>query len=73
MLYKEIIAVCSQIHTKPINAMTGQNVVFVDVKPYGTYSDHWALEGQINAHREELDVFMFLHKYKTSKFQRKWY
>jgi len=61
MLYREIIAVCSQIHTKHVNALTGQNVVFVGVKPGGTYSDHWASEGQINAHREELDVFMFLH------------
>jgi len=26
MLYKEIIAVCSQIHTKHINALCGQNV-----------------------------------------------
>jgi len=26
MLYSEIIAVCSQIHTKPINTLCGQNV-----------------------------------------------
>jgi hypothetical protein len=26
MLYKEIIAVCSQIHTKHINKLCGQNV-----------------------------------------------
>src|SRR5215510_1564376 len=26
MLYREIIAVCSQIHTKHINTMCGQNV-----------------------------------------------
>ena len=26
MLYREIIAVCSQIHTKPINTLCGQNV-----------------------------------------------
>jgi hypothetical protein len=26
MLYSEIIAVCSQIHTKHINALCGQNV-----------------------------------------------
>jgi hypothetical protein len=45
MLYREIIAVCSEIHTKHINALCGQNVEFVNVKPGGTYSDHWALEG----------------------------
>ena len=26
MLYREIIAVCSQIHTKDINTLCGQNV-----------------------------------------------
>ena len=29
MLYREIIAVCSQIHTKHINTLCGQNVVFL--------------------------------------------
>ena len=28
MLYREIMAVCSQIHTKHINAVCGQNVDF---------------------------------------------
>ena len=41
MLYREIMAVCSEIHTKHINTLCGQNVEFVDVKPGGTYSDHW--------------------------------
>jgi len=44
MLYREVIAVCSQIHTKHINTPCGQNVEFI-VKPGGTYSDHWALKG----------------------------
>jgi len=43
--YREIIAVCSQIHTKHIDTLCGQNVEFVNVKPGGTYSNHWALEG----------------------------
>jgi hypothetical protein len=42
MLYSEIIAVCSEIHTKHINTMCGQNVEFVNVKHSGTYSNHWA-------------------------------
>jgi hypothetical protein len=29
MLYTEIIAVCSEIHTKHINTLCGQNVEFV--------------------------------------------
>ena len=31
MLYREIIAVCSQIHTKHINTLCGQNVELWDV------------------------------------------
>jgi len=52
MLYREIIAVCSEIHTKHINMLCGQNVELLDVKLVvhivttgGTYSDQWALEG----------------------------
>ena len=32
MLYREIIAVCSQIHAKHINTLCGQNVGFLNVK-----------------------------------------
>jgi len=32
MLYREIIAVCSQIHTKQINTLCGQNVGLLNVK-----------------------------------------
>ena len=42
MVYREIIAVCSQIHTKHINTLCGQNTELVNVIG-GTYSDHWAL------------------------------
>ena len=31
-LYREIIAVCSQIHTKHINTLCGQNVELLNVK-----------------------------------------
>ena len=31
MLYREIIAVCSQIHTKHINTLCGQNLEFVNI------------------------------------------
>jgi len=50
MLYREIIAVCSEIHTKHINTVCGQNVQLLDVKLVvhivtmcGTYSDHCAI------------------------------
>ena len=32
MLYREIIAVCSEINTKHVNTLCGQNVEFVNVK-----------------------------------------
>ena len=48
MLYTEIITVCSEIHTKHINTLCGQNVEFVNVKTGGTYRNHWALKGKIS-------------------------
>jgi len=42
------MAVCSQIHTKHINTLRGQNEELLNVKLSGTYSDHWTLEGQIS-------------------------
>ena len=32
MLYSEIIAVCSQIHTKHVNKLCGQNAELLNVK-----------------------------------------
>ena len=32
MLYREIIVVCSQIHTKHINTLCGQNAELLNVK-----------------------------------------
>jgi hypothetical protein len=44
MLYREILAVYSEIYTKNINTLCGQNVELLNVKPGGTYSDHCALK-----------------------------
>jgi len=52
MLYREIIAVCSQIHTKHINTLCGQNVELLNVKPGGTYSDHRASKGEHELHMD---------------------
>jgi hypothetical protein len=49
MLYREIMAVCSEIHTKHINTVCGRNVEGLTVKPGGTYSDHWALQAEQHA------------------------
>jgi hypothetical protein len=40
MLYREIIAVYSQIHTKHINTLCAHYVKLLNVKPGGTYSNH---------------------------------
>ena len=40
MLYREIIAVCSQIHTKHVNTVCGQNVELLNVKRGGRHSWH---------------------------------
>ena len=32
MLYREIMAVCSEIHTKLLNTLCGQNVELLNVK-----------------------------------------
>jgi hypothetical protein len=54
MLYREIIAVCSEIHTKHTNTLCGQNVELLNVKPGGTYSNHWALNA--NGFKEQMYV-----------------
>jgi len=43
MLYREIIAVCSEIHTKHVNTLYGQNTELLNVKPGSTYTDHCAV------------------------------
>jgi hypothetical protein len=45
LLCREVIAVCCEIHTKHINTLCWQNVELLNVRPGGTYSNHWALEG----------------------------
>jgi len=44
MVYREIIAVCSQIRTKHTNTLCGQNVELLNVK-LAVHKVHWALEG----------------------------
>jgi hypothetical protein len=59
MLYREIIAVCSEIHTEHINTLCGLNVELLNVKPGGTYSDYWALmvKAFFPMHMEEIHTF----------------
>jgi hypothetical protein len=41
ILYREIIAVCSEIHSKHMNTLCGLNVELINVALGDTYSDHW--------------------------------
>jgi hypothetical protein len=43
MLYREIITICSEMHTKHVNVICVQNVQGLNVKRRGTYINHWAL------------------------------
>ena len=45
MLYRDVIAVCSQIHTKHRNALCGQNMELLYVKPSGIHSNYRTLKG----------------------------
>ena len=44
MLYREIIAVCSEIHAKHINGASGQYTEFLNVTAGGTSSKTYALK-----------------------------
>ena len=66
MLCREIIAVCSQIHTKHINTLCGQNVELLNVKPGGTYSDHLAL-GISGSYSSDVVYETLIEKYRTEK------
>jgi hypothetical protein len=71
MLYSEIIAVCSEIHTKHIiNTLCGQNVQFVNVKHGGTYSNHWALEGYLKQKWRRYNFFLL--KFSLNFFINLW-
>ena len=61
MMYREIIAVCSQIHTKHINTLCGPNVASVNVKLNGAYSNHWALEGKSNDFIEFVILMIYVN------------
>jgi hypothetical protein len=65
MLYRVIIAVCSQIHTKHINTLCGQNVELLNVKPDGTYSNQGKIPviktSQLMLYREIIAVCSQIH------------
>jgi hypothetical protein len=60
MLYSEIIAVCSQIHTKHINTLYGQKVELLNVQPGGTVHTSILTAGfwRMNAFKEHGRVYV---------------
>jgi hypothetical protein len=64
MLYRKINVVCSQTHTKHINTLCGQNVELLNVKPGGTYSDHWALKGRIKSNIRDASQYSCTHEHQ---------
>ena len=69
MLYKEIIAVCSEIHTKHINTLCGLNVELLNVKVVvhivttGLYKGYISLikTSQLMLYREIIAVCSEIH------------
>jgi len=61
MLYSEIIGVRSQIHTKHIYTLCGQNIKLWNVKPCGMYIYRWdfgrLLRGK--GHRMHITLYLF--------------
>jgi hypothetical protein len=45
ILFREKVTVYCENHTKPTNALCGQNAEFYYVKADGIYGNHWALKG----------------------------
>ena len=64
MLYREIIAVCSQIYTKHINALCGQNVeLYIKIKsvPRSKHTVSAIKTSQLMLYREIMAVCSQIH------------
>jgi len=64
MLYREIIAVCSQISAKHINTLCGQNVelyIKIQFVPRSKHSVSVIKTSQVKLYREIIAVFSQIH------------
>ena len=72
MLYREIIAVCSQIHTKHINTLCGQNVELLNVKLGSTELKlvilFWCTSIYYRAHKDEPPLLTHVHSLGLQPF-----
>jgi len=65
MLYREIIAACSHIHTKHINTLRGQNVeLYIKIQsvPRSKHSVSVIKTSQLKLYREIIAVCSQIHK-----------
>jgi len=58
------MAVCSEIHTKHINTLCGQNGELPIVKHGGTFSDHWALKGWIKSNIRDQSQYSYTYEHQ---------
>jgi hypothetical protein len=68
MLYREIIAVCSQIHTKHIKTLCEPNVELLNVKSGGKYSNYWDLNGLVSNSFSTLNKYLLLIFYFKPRY-----
>jgi len=64
MLYREIIAVCSQIHTKHINTLCGQNAeLYINIQsvPRSKHTISVIKTSQLMLYREIIAVYSQIH------------
>jgi NifU-like protein involved in Fe-S cluster formation len=69
MLYRETIAVCSQIHTKHINTLCGQNVeLYIKIQsvPRSKHSVSVIKTGQLMLYTEIIAVCSQIHTKRTN-------
>ena len=64
MLYREIIAVCSDILTESINTLCEQIMEFFYVKPGGTYGNHRTSECYLYS------VILYIYIYTVAQKER---
>jgi len=69
MLYREIITVCSQIHTKHINTLCGQNIVLyikIQSVPRSEHTVSVIKTNQLMMYREIIAVCSQIHTKHTN-------
>ena len=69
MLFREIITVYRENHTKPVNTKCGKNVEFLNAKSDSAYSNHWNLRIQVWNHCAAIELYViYLKRQRFSWF-----